>query len=360
MKCLDSIANTIYKPNLIKKLTDLYVFKGKDYYYENIFKKHVSKMVEDTIEKDAKYVLKILDLNVKDSRFKSIIRNGLEPKTNAEKVARNLKIIFSLIQKNGENIILDTNEFLQLATRMFSDVKPVNYTKLKVALDDSLLEDEKSTRPAFRESLKKFKNLVSDKEYEPIQAITRLYVDIAKNDIFDSNNDVLSLIILYCLLFSQRFLAFKYVSFFEIYYNKMDAFKAALYSAFYRYEEGVPDPSILNEMIIDLMLEAYRITDKISYDKSFTVQGELHISKQDDVCSAILKLPDNFTKADVQKLNPFVSESTIARALEQLKKDKKIRSNGTGRSATWTKISTDLDYTKTIEQMSIYSFLEED
>ena len=58
MKCLDSIANTIYKPNLIKKLTDLYVFKGKDYYYENIFKKHVSKMVEDTIEKDAKYVLK--------------------------------------------------------------------------------------------------------------------------------------------------------------------------------------------------------------------------------------------------------------------------------------------------------------
>ena len=208
MKCLSTIENTIYKPDLIKHMTDLYVFKGKDYYYENLFKKHVSKMVEDTVEKDVFYALKIMNVVVKDSRFKSIIKNGKPANTESEKVALNLKSIFEVIQQKAENVILDTNEFLHLATMIYKGFKDktINYKKDKIIVQNNLLKEEKSIsrRDSFEELLKLYNVLVNERNYEPIQSITRLYVDITKAELFDKHNEILTLIIMYCLIFSQR------------------------------------------------------------------------------------------------------------------------------------------------------------
>jgi hypothetical protein len=45
-----------------------------------------------------------------------------------------------------------------------------------------------------------------------------------------------------------------------------------------------------------------------------------------------------FRLADIRTAMPGVSDQTIRLVLEQLKSEGKVRADGTGRSATWTRI----------------------
>ena len=59
--------------------------------------------------------------------------------------------------------------------------------------------------------------------------------------------------------------------------------------------------------------------------------------KSDNVESTIYKLPEFFTKDDVRRANPNVSDATINRILNKLRDDGVIMPLGTGRSAKWRK-----------------------
>ena len=85
------------------------------------------------------------------------------------------------------------------------------------------------------------------------------------------------------------------------------------------------------------------------------------IRKIDSVESSILKMGEIFTKEEIRVRNPYLSDSTINRALENLKKENKIRPNGTGRSATWIRINQHEDtFDPKNRQVSLFDFLKED
>ena len=48
--------------------------------------------------------------------------------------------------------------------------------------------------------------------------------------------------------------------------------------------------------------------------------------------------PGTFRLADVRTAVPGISDQTIRLVLEQLRGEGKVRADGTGRSATWTRI----------------------
>ena len=50
--------------------------------------------------------------------------------------------------------------------------------------------------------------------------VVNAYIDLLHEECFDYKNDFLSLMIMYCLLVSERFNVFKYVSFFEQFYER--------------------------------------------------------------------------------------------------------------------------------------------
>ena len=69
MECINSVNNARYTTELVSSLTMLYTFKGKDFYYEEILKNFMKKIVEETVEKDVRYASKLLDLRVTDARM---------------------------------------------------------------------------------------------------------------------------------------------------------------------------------------------------------------------------------------------------------------------------------------------------
>jgi hypothetical protein len=62
-------------------------------------------------------------------------------------------------------------------------------------------------------------------------------------------------------------------------------------------------------------------------------------TKQQRVREHIVRhAPATFRLADIRTAVPSVSDQTIRLVLEQLRSEGRVRANGTGRSATWTRI----------------------
>lgn len=357
MYCLDNIERIAYPSDLVIDLTKLYRFKGKDFYYEDIFRADMQTIIKDTIERDTFYASKLLKLNISENRCRLIIQKNSTPKTNDEKILANLKEVFKILQANGNDLELSSNEFLALAKRIFKDVKEVGYrTKIEEKQVNLLKEKKKvSLRTTFEDLLRIYKRELTSEKVEATQLATNLYVDIYNVQIYNDENDFMCLLIYYCLLFKERFNVFKYISFFENYLNNEDSFKNALIHASFNWEEGYSQTALLNRLTIQTLLNGYNEIENKKSSYSF----DKGIKKIESVESSILKLGSVFTKEEIRNKNPYLSDSTINRALDNLKKENKIRPNGTGRSATWLRIIDEDTFDPKNRQVSIFDYLND-
>lgn len=356
--CFTNIDRLTYPNSLVISLTKLYQFKGKDFYYEDVLKNYMDAIIKNTIEKDALYVSRILKLNISDSRTRLILKKNSEPKTNDEKILANLKKVFKIIQEKGTDFEVTSNEFLHLAYTIYNDVEKISYNlEVRIAKPHLLEEKTKiSKREVLDEEIKAFNDAIKNKNVEPTQAITNLYVDLLHFNLFNDHNQILSLIIMYCLLFRERFNLFKYISFFESYYNKIEQFRTSTISAGYNWDTGYSQTAMLNKDIIDLLLEGYGKVEQMVSNFNF----EKKLRKIDNVESAIMKLGEIFTREQIKQACPQLSDSTINRALVRLKEENKIRPNGTGRSATWIRLVPDEMFTAKTRQMNIFDLIGSD
>lgn len=358
MHCLENIQRISYPADLVMDLTKLYRFKGKDFYYEDIFKNEMNTIVKDTIERDTFFAARVLNLNISENRLRLIIRKNGTPRTNDEKILANLKEVFKIIQDKGTDLELTSNEFLALSKRIFGEVKEVGYASKTIDVQVNLLTEKKriSLRTKLDQILSLYKKLLNSNQVEATQLATNLFIDITNIKLYTQENEFLNLLIYYSLLFKERFNVFKYVSFFELYYEHEEEFKNAIISASFNWEQGFSQTAILNRLTIQMMLEGYnqieQKTDEYNFDK--------RIRKIDNVESTILKLGQIFTKDEIRSKHPYFSDSTINRALESLKKQNKIRPNGTGRSATWVRIVEEEMFDSRNRQMSLFEIIMED
>lgn len=357
MYSLENMQRISYPSDLVMDLTKLYRFKGKDFYYEDIFKTDMQTIIKDTIEKDTFYAAKVLNLKITENRMRLIIQKNSTPKTNDEKILSNLKEVFKIIQSKGNDLELSSNEFLALAKRIFGGVKEVGYGTRIEEVQVNLLREKKriSLRNTFDDLLRLYKNLINSNQVEGTQLATNLFVDISNVKIYNDENEFMCLLIYYCLLFRERFNVFKYISFFEIYLDHEEEFKNAVVSASFNWESGFAQTAILNRLTIQLLLNGYNTIESkrsaYSFDKG--------IRKIDSVESSILKIGRIFTKEEIRAKNPYLSDSTINRALENLKRENKIRPNGTGRSAKWQRIDEEQTLDPNNRQLSLFEIIND-
>ena len=171
MHCLENIKRISYPADLVMDLTRLYRFKGKDFYYEDVLKNQMDKIVSETIYKDTVYASKLLELNVSEHRLNLLILKDSNPKTNDEKIISNLKRVFTIIQDKGEELDLVPNEFLALADLIFKGIVTVGFRTAKVEVQFNLLKEKKtvSMREDFEKMLNLYKSCMKKKEVEATQ-----------------------------------------------------------------------------------------------------------------------------------------------------------------------------------------------
>ena len=334
MKALQNLERLVVSHDMLHLLLSLYESKGKSFYYDDLFSRDLQAFEKNATEHDVYYLAKVLDLDLTDVRMKLLAKKNLMAKNKEEIFFLNLKQALTQLHENPSAFELLVNEVINLSKILSKNLAPIQF-KTYESKEEGLLA--KTKRINKREDLEKLfllyeKQLKSNK-YELTQLIANFYVDFLNMDIFTSHNEEIGLILLFALL-AQQFNAFSYVSFFAYFYPTIKTWKHATIQAGYHWETGYAQTDSLSRLLIDLLNKVYLKIDDIAHEYVF----EKDLNKSDNIENTILKSNELFTKEDIRKKHPNVSDTTIDRTLKRLKEENVIRPIGKGRSSKWQRI----------------------
>lgn len=349
----------IYQSEDIKEIIRLYQFKGKDFYFKEILKKDLNSISREAIEKECFILAKYLKLNVTEARQRAIIKKDSSPKTSDEKILSNIKKIFKTFNERIKGFDIISNQFLRLGEQLFFGVKKIKFDSYVTTRKVNLLEEKEKVykRKNLEELIEKYTSMLNEGNYEIVLLLSAFYIDFINSKIFNEENEIIGLFMIYALLFREGFEVFRYESFFEIYVDKAEEFKQAFLESSYHWEEGFPNPRPLANCIISILNEVYQKID--AKVRSIEIIGDN--SKTNLIESTIYKhMPNVFTKEMIANRHPNVSPKTIDRTLQRMRDANIIRANGQGRNATWVKLVETEQFDINAKQMTLFDDLDFD
>jgi len=341
MNCLSNINRTQIPNDVVMSYIGLYKSIGINHYNHSTLSSDYQVMVRQTINTDTYFFAKIFDLNISDSRLKSLVFKDVMAKNKEEHLIMNLKTAFTKIHSQTSTFELLTTEVFDLLKFLYKDILPdtrLQFQKYeRKNVKPNLLSSNYSSK---REDLEKLINLynekINEKEYEVSFIIENFYIDFINiSPFFDKNNEI-ALILLYILLLTNSYEVYEYISFMELIFAQKANFENEVKKASFNWSEGFSQLLSLHRLLIQISSIAYDQINELIRDYEFDSQ----LNKSNNVENTINKLEEIFSKDDIRLVHPYISDSTINRTLKRLRDEEKIRPLGKGRSAKWMKLYT--------------------
>jgi hypothetical protein len=338
MKALMNMERIHMSNELVLSLLSLYESKGKSFYYDDLFAPDQQAYERKTLESNIVALGHLFGESITDARIQLLAKRDLVAKNKDEQRLKNIKNALLQLHRNPALFELIPNEVGNLASVLGKDVEPIAYVTEPTHEKGVLKTKKRHTR---RDDLEDLMSLFAknkrSKSFELTQLITNFYIDFLNMKIMTKENDLIGIIVLYALVL-RDFSVFQYVPFFQYFKKKKNDWDHAVIQANYYWSSGYAQTDLLSRMLIDLLIDAYRDVDRMAHEYAF----EKNLNKTDNVENSIMKLPELFTKEDLRKRHPNVSDATINRTLKKLRDEDIIRPVGRGRSARWQRIvSTD-------------------
>ena len=331
MNCISKLDHYIIPNDIVVSLSKIYRFIGNNEFYINSLGSDLSKVIENTVNKDAFYLSKILKLDVSEARTKLIIEKNSSPRNKEEETLYNLKEVLMAIQQKFHLMSLQSNEILNMLNYIYSHYNNIRFDLSSVTTLNIFNNNEKSKRTILDEMNDLVNLYIRSEKFDKIILYLNYFVDFYNLRPFVIKNEVISLVILYELILVSDINAFKYISFFELLYNNFDKFNDELSKASVNWRDGFAQTSEFVRFFLNLVIDAYLKTDMIIKNYKFDQNNK----KSENIENTILNMKTTFTKEDIRLQNPYVSESTINRALIALRDSGYIEPLGKGRSAKW-------------------------
>lgn len=340
MNGLKNIDKIIIPTDIILDLVDIYKYIGKNDDYYNRVENNYDIILEQTIERDTYFLASLADLDLSDTRMRLIITKNSKPRTKEEAILANIKEVVKVIHRNSSEYIFNSSDLLAIANKIY-DKNSVKFASEKRSRKTPLASQAlRSKRVVFDEMVDEYSLLIEKEIHERIFLSTMFFVDFINYQPFTDKNEITSYLALYYLLLRCNVDVFKYISFFESWFEVKEEFQKQLIAASFNWEEGFPQVLGLFRVILKMIKSSYhRLEDFI---KEYYYEEK--INKADNVENTIYKLPNIFSKEDIKMIHPYISESTINRTLAKLRDENKIRPLGRGRSAKWCKIIEEDDF----------------
>ena len=245
MSCIENINRYIIPNDIITSLTKVYKYIGKNEVYEDITKSSINKILDQTLQRDAYFLSKILSTTLTDARLKLIISKNSAPKNREEATLCNLIEVLADIQENYKKYDYRSNDQLNMINYIYQsqnikyDAKELINNRSKRLLIDDLTEIVYNNK----------------NNIESINLYTNYFIDLFNIKPFTQKNLSAALITLYILLLKSDLQAFKYVSFFEMIYNNYNEFNDRLLDVSYNWKEGISQPTSFIRFILNVIIE---------------------------------------------------------------------------------------------------------
>jgi Fic family protein len=181
--------------------------------------------------------------------------------------------------------------------------------------------------------IKRYQEAAAAGEHHPVLLSGLFILDLLVIHPFDDGNGRVARLLTGAILGEHGYTVGRYVSLEQAIAESADAYYQALLDSTYSWHERTADPWPWLAYFTLMIAGAYAVfADRAAAART---PG----TKQERVREHILcHAPGTFRLADVRTAVPGISDQTIRLVLEQLRGEGKVRADGTGRSATWTRI----------------------
>ena len=218
--------------------------------------------------------------------------------------------------KTEDNLVVDRAPDSSTTVRF----KPVSAARTPFAIDD--LVD-------------RYQQAVAAGGHHPALLSGLFILDLLVIHPFEDGNGRVARLLTNAMLTEHGYTVGHYVSLEQAVAESADAYYQALLESTHRWHDGTADPWPWLGYFTSVIAGAYTVfADRAAAAKT---PG----TKQQRIREHILRhAPVTFRLADIRTAVPGVSDQTIRLVLEQLKTEGKVRADGTGRAATWTRTNT--------------------
>ena len=333
MKALMNMDRIQINNEMIMLLLSLYESKGKTFYYDDLFNRDLHAFEKKTMESNLIAIAKYLELSMTDSRIKLFAKKPMTPRTKDEFLLSNIKSSLNQLHKRPEDFELLVNEVGNLIKLLSKNSDPILFNTYDLEEEGMLKSKKHSKKDDLDKLMNLFEKNLKTRKYELTQLISNFYIDFLNLNILSKQNDLVGLILLYALL-AKDFSVFKYVSFFKYFLKEKDGWKSGVITANYYWSSGYAQTDMVSRILLNILISSYEEVDDMAHEYIF----ERELNKSNNIENSILKLDEIFSKEDLRKRHPNVSDATIDRTLKRLKDEDKIRPLGKGRSSKWQRI----------------------
>ena len=218
--------------------------------------------------------------------------------------------------KTEDNLVADRSPDGSITVRF----KPVSAASTPFAVDDLI---------------GRYQDAVSVGQHHPVLLSGLFILDLLVIHPFEDGNGRVARLLTNAMLSEYGYTVGRYVSLEQAIAESADAYYQALLDSTHGWHEGVADPWPWLGYFTSVIAGAYAVfADRAAAART---PG----TKQQRVREHILRhAPATFRLADIRAAVPGVSDQTIRLVLEQLRTEGRVRVDGTGRSATWSRTNT--------------------
>ena len=331
MNNFDYLKNYQIPGELFLELLTLYKTIGKSETYSSIYKEDYLIDYNNSLEEDTFEIVKYLGIKVSFERQRLIITKDYTPKNKEEKMVAAIKKILISIRNNAfvEKRPINSVDILDLLKRIYGPT-------IKINSHDFTIQGTKnrSVRYKFNTILDDYDAAIIQKLYEPIILSSILIMEMHNIKPYSEYNELALILTYYYLLLKCGIVSFNFVSLFKMFLSRKDEALNLISKGSINYDQGTIFFNDFVKFTLNLIKNAFHELKIIETNK---LSKTAH--KSDAIQESILyTLPDLFSKEDVARLNPSVSQSTIMRVLKKLHEMNYIIPLGTGRNAKWKKL----------------------
>ena len=216
--------------------------------------------------------------------------------------------------KTEDNLVVDRSPDGSTTVRF----KPVSAASTPFAIDDLI---------------KRYEHAVKAGEHHSVLLSGLFVLDLLVIHPFEDGNGRVARLLTGAMLGEHGYTVGRYVSLEQAVAESADTYYQALLDSTRGWHEGTADPWPWLSYFTSVIAGTYTVFA----DRAAAAQTSG--TKQQRVREHVLRYaPATFRLADIRTALPGVSDQTIRLVLEQLRGEGKVRADGTGRSATWTRI----------------------
>ena len=186
MSCTQNINKFIVPNDVIRTLTEIYKYIGKNDNYKEIASQDYNRIVSQTVERDAYFLSKLIDLDISDARLRLIITKNSESRNREERILCNIKEILSTFLENPNVTTLSSSDLNNLINYIYPN-QNIKY--------DNVKEEKKNyyhlvTGPNKREIIDQLFDFIKslDMLYERIDGDYESYSDSILSILGEDNN----------------------------------------------------------------------------------------------------------------------------------------------------------------------------